>query len=969
MNQLRPKLQFKVLFILGILLLSYVYGFFMFKSYEDRRFKLLQSERLFEYEDVMENLLELRGSSFYYVIKRMQSPGNRMGDFIHDPYLSYARENLDFLIKNNDYDVLWVLDTGFFPVYSLNSIADTLIDDIPIPYDDRATLFNERYGDHFFHNTSKGLMEIRGTPINEVINSNRQLIGYFFLARIWDDSLVGDMNKLTSGQVTLYKFPLNQKLQLVSNKDVLSVKRALYDWNGDEIAHIEYVGTELANKEFNAFAINLFILYLFLSIIIFITISFLLVKWIYIPIKLISNSIKFNDTYPLEKIRDKNNEFGQLSQLTINFIKQKESLEKEIKKKVRTEKTLKISEEKFRELINQLPDYIVVHQEGKVVYVNEASCSKLGFVKEEVVNSPLMNFISKNDRMKVAEAIKMNLDGQELKDYDISIVDAYGISHPVIVRSSVITYEDNPAILSVLIDISERKKFEKELIESKAGLNAILDNLPYSAWLKDIHGRFVTVNKPFASFYDKKPEEIIGKTDFDLCNPEFAIQYEEQDQKVIESKKRMYYEWNNAEMTEGEWLETFKFPIFNEKGDVIGITGIARDITDIKTKQIDLIKAKEDADAANLAKQQFLSMMSHEVRNQLNAIIGLSQLLLDEAPKPEQFSHLTSLNFSAEHLLTLINDLLDFSKIEAGKIDFVESEFNFKELLTNLQNTFSMKASEKKILLDTKIDSKIPDLLIGDSLRLNQILTNLIGNAIKFTIKGKVTLSVKVVNEVLDNTKLVFTISDTGIGIPAAKQEAIFDPFMQTRQGANMGGTGLGLTITKRLIELQNGRIWVESEFGKGSEFAFELTYKVIANKAGRKKETVHRDTINDFKDVRILLVEDNHINKLIASRYLERWGACVDTADNGLLALERLKKDTYDIILMDLQMPEMDGFETTKAIRGNGNKAIKNIPIIALTASAMVEVRDQVIEIGMNDFITKPFNPVELNNIIAKYL
>jgi len=753
------------------------------------------------------------------------------------------------------------------------------------------------------------------------------------------------------------------------NKDKVSVKRALYDWLGIEVAHLEYVGMELTNKEFNAFATNLFLLYLFISIVVFVTISLLLIRWIYNPIKLISNSIRYNDTYPLEKIRDKNNEFGQLSKLTIDFIKQKEKLVREIRNKVRTEKTLKISEEKFRELINQMPDYIVVHQGGRIVYVNEASYSKLGFVKEEVINSPLLNYVSENDRQRVADEIKLEKQEDEFQDFEMSIVDANDDIHPVIVRSSIITYEENPAIMSVLIDITERKRFEKELIESSAGLKAILDNLPYSAWLKDRNGRFVAMNKTFAGFYNMSQEEIQGKTDFDLCTKDVALQYEEQDQKVIESKKRIYYEWNNPKMTEGEWLETYKFPIINAKGEVIGITGIARDITDIKKKQLELIKAKENADAANLAKQQFLSTMSHEVRNQLNAIIGLSKLLLVESPKPEQKENLTTLNFSAEHLLDLINDMLDFSKIEAGKVDFSDSEFNLRELLINLRNSFALKANEKRISLETSIDKLMPAMVIGDYTRLSQILTNLMGNAVKFTVKGKVTLAVKVMKVKQDSVKLEFRVIDTGMGIPEEKQQAIFDPFVQTRHGAVSGGTGLGLTITKRLIELQDGKIHLESEYGSGSAFIFILDYKIPKEQKEGKKAIVEEKALNSFKDIKILLVEDNHINKLIASRYLEKWGAMVDTADNGLLALEQLSKGKYDLILMDLQMPEMDGFEATKKIRDNGDVSIKDIPIIALTASAMVEVREEVIEAGMNDFITKPFNPVELNNIIAKYV
>lgn len=379
-----------------------------------------------------------------------------------------------------------------------------------------------------------------------------------------------------------------------------------------------------------------------------------------------------------------------------------------------------------------------------------------------------------------------------------------------------------------------------------------------------------------------------------------------------------------------------------------------------------LRKAKELAEQASQAKERFLSTMSHEIRTPMNAIIGMANLLIDENPKPEQIDSLNSLKYAAENLLSLLNDILDYSKIEADKLDLLQSDFDINDLFKGLYSTFAKLASGKGLTLTYNIDTNIPSPLIGDRVRLNQVFTNLIGNAIKFTEKGEVKFSAGLVRKTDRNATIKFTVSDTGIGIPKSMHVDIFNEFTQVHKGKlRAAGTGLGLAISQRLVKLMGGEVALESDEGKGTSFFFTLSFN-IGNV--EPKEEPQEVTIKPGK-YRVLIVEDNELNTLIVERFLTNWGIEVDHANNGREALEHLAENDFDLILMDLEMPEMDGYEAAQAIRKLDNKAKASIPIIALSASALLDVQQRIFGIGMNDFVLKPFKPQELKQKLAKYL
>ena len=400
-----------------------------------------------------------------------------------------------------------------------------------------------------------------------------------------------------------------------------------------------------------------------------------------------------------------------------------------------------------------------------------------------------------------------------------------------------------------------------------------------------------------------------------------------------------------------------------ELNEPLKILGTIQDVSDQKEIEKELIKARDLAEESTRVKEQFLTNMSHEIRTPMNGIIGFAKILEDTNLDKEQKQSVNAIKRAGRNLMVIINDILDFSKIEADKMIFEELNFSLSRNIKGVMELFSPIATEKNIKLISNIDSQINDFLVGDPTRLSQILINLVGNALKFTNNGYVELNVSQVKETETETFLQFAIVDTGVGIPQDKINSIFESFNQASNETTrkFGGTGLGLTITRRLIELQGGSIKVESEIEKGSKFSFLIQFKKaqkgIVNTVKLKKEKLSPDFL---KDINILLVEDNELNQLLAVKVFKKFDKTIDIADNGKIAIEKIEKNNYDIILMDIQMPEMDGIELTKYIRANFGTKSKT-PIIALTAHATVIEEKRCLANGMNDYLSKPFDFNEL--------
>jgi len=383
-----------------------------------------------------------------------------------------------------------------------------------------------------------------------------------------------------------------------------------------------------------------------------------------------------------------------------------------------------------------------------------------------------------------------------------------------------------------------------------------------------------------------------------------------------------------------------------------------------------LVLARQKAEEAALAKQQFMSTMSHEIRTPMNEVIGITNLLLQGNPREDQIDFLKTLKFSGNHLLTLVNDVLDYNKIEMGKVVFEHSQFNLTLFLNDIVRSYSIRAREKKLEFRLIKSDNLPEEVLGDSIRLNQILSNLLSNALKFTQRGEINIDIKEIRRAGKLSTIEFRVKDTGIGIPEDKLSVIFESFSQggTEITRNFGGTGLGLTICKKLVELQGGTISVESEYGAGSTFRFDLTFGVaepdMHSRSGEQPETFEK-----LKGKKILVAEDNKINYFVVNKFLTGWGVVVTHAENGQAVLDLVEREYFDLLLLDLQMPVLDGFETTRLIRNSENDKIRDLPVVALTAAMITDSQDKIADLKINDFILKPFKPRDLYDRITRHI
>ena len=754
----------------------------------------------------------------------------------------------------------------------------------------------------------------------------------------------------------------------------------------------------------------------------------------------------------------------------------------------------------------------------RLVYVNAAALRITGRTVDELVQRPTiwLDSIHEEDRptlesnlAKIGELHSFNQRFRMLRPDGLAVwLDG---QFQIIAGD-----EDSPDLIGVTAnDVSKRVRTERKLDESLAIYHSLVESLPINVFRKDRSGKLVFANPKYCDGLGMSLDELIGKTDSDLFGPELAQKYSKDDAWVLQTGLPFHDIENHPQGDDNIYVEVLKAPVTGASGKRIGIQGMFWDVTDRKKAEQALRSAKEIAESASRAKSEFLANVSHEIRTPMNGIIGMTDLLLGNKNSKDDRESLELIQTSAESLLTLINDILDFSKIEAGKVELESQRFDLRDDLGDTLKALAFRAHAKKLELILDIDPDVPNEVVGDLMRLRQVLTNLVSNAIKFTNKGYVKLTIenetakrrKENDQSSDKVTLSFTVADSGIGIPAEKQKLIFSEFQQADASTtrNYGGTGLGLTIAKRIVELMDGELELESEPGVGSQFyfsaefvldattrevenenfgglpilvvvaekelqtsmaktlaqwslvptfasgateAFELikTQKreesfglvisdvelaesdgaalassIRANQATAKLPIIFLTNANSIefaterselgiddqlikpvkqidlqtsigialglverskttdhskgsapasqtgsRELKILLAEDNLVNQKLAIALLEKFGYSVTLANNGREAITAVKNQTFDLILMDVQMPEVDGFEATYEIRKyHAENSIDRIPIVALTAHASAADRKHCLSAGMDEYISKPIRATELYDLI----
>jgi PAS domain S-box-containing protein len=530
----------------------------------------------------------------------------------------------------------------------------------------------------------------------------------------------------------------------------------------------------------------------------------------------------------------------------------------------------------------------------------------------------------------------------------------------------------NIILLRLNKDMYLRRLAERQLQQNQTWLESILENSTSLIYIKDPLGRYVMANRRFREVLRVKEEDVIGHTDADFSTEVAAAHYRSLDEQVILTGRSLEIE-EVIPVPGGEvYLLSIKFPLLDSKGHLIGIGGIATDITERVQYQHQLIAATREAQSAKSMQEQFLANMSHEIRTPMNGIQGMSDLLLDTPLSDQQREFAKIIKRSVNNLLVIVNDVLDLSKIKAGKLAIEKIEFRLKDVLENARVLFDHRIAKKGLQLLVETDPEIPEMLKGDPYRLNQVLINLIGNAIKFTDKGWIRVEVKAQERCSNQVNLLFSISDSGIGIPEASLPFLFEHFSQAGLDISRryGGTGLGLAICQQLLQLQGGEITVSSREKEGTTFQFRLSYgysgasETAASTAVVASDKAYRQSL---AGKRFLVVEDNEVNQQLIDHVLRRGGGEVRLAGNGEEAIGYLKEgENYDLIIMDLQMPVMDGYAATKYIR---QELRLSIPIIAMTATAMSDEQLRCLEVGMSDYMTKPFEFDELYRRIGHQL
>ncbi len=625
----------------------------------------------------------------------------------------------------------------------------------------------------------------------------------------------------------------------------------------------------------------------------------------------------------------------------------------------------------------------IANYDGYFKKVNPSFQRILGYPEEEIMGKPFLEFIHPDDVQPTADQMKALDTGKEVIGFENRYRCKSGEYRWF--RWMATPDKETQLIYAVAHDITDLKEAELSIKEKEQRFRDLFESSVDAIFVESYDGVVLDVNPAACQLHHMAYEEFVGQSIFDLIPNEIRKEAKAQFQQFVDRKvdylESLSYIDENTQVPVG-----IKVSHVNYLGQPALMLHV-RDITTRKKTEeelanaykaseqtieqlnetlVELEQAKGKVEESARIKQEFLANMSHEIRTPMNAIIGFAGLLFDTKLTSEQKEYLEAISHSGQSLLVIINDILDLSKMEANMLTLEEIKYNLRNVVNDLVTILKPKAIEKNLVLDIAIADEVPQQLMGDPYRLNQIIINLMGNAIKFTAAGKVGLAVEVAAREEQYTTLQFKVFDTGIGIPADKLDSVFESFVQASSDTTRkyGGTGLGLSIVKKLVEIQGGQISVTSTEGEGTQFTFQLSYGQASEEL--RKTTAHDDFIIPAGAFHVLLVEDNLLNQKLTERLLTKKNIAVSLAKNGKEAIQWMEQQTFDLVLMDIQMPEMDGIEATTYIR---KQLQQTLPIIALTAHTLVEEVQKCLDAGMNDHLAKPIDPTLLYEKVYRWL
>ncbi|TIH12466.1 PAS domain-containing sensor histidine kinase [Marinifilum sp. JC120] len=621
---------------------------------------------------------------------------------------------------------------------------------------------------------------------------------------------------------------------------------------------------------------------------------------------------------------------------------------------------------------------LVIDNDGKIIFANDQAARVHGVAREEIIgrqhNDPVWKISAHDGSPFPDERLAFN----RVMKIRNAVLDIRHAIHWMDGRKVLLSINASPIIsddgsikkvVASVEDITTRKKVEEALKESAYRFRSLVKTAESVIILLSPDKKILEFNRMAEHLFGRTRHEVLGRDYYELFVPErLWADHNRQFATVLSGNPlRLLENYVTARGGEERMIQWSLSRLLDAKGGALGVLAVGQDITERKRSEVELCEARDAAEEASRAKSEFLANMSHEIRTPISAIIGMSEMTLNTDLTEEQQGYLVTVKKAAGSLLHIINDILDISKIEARKMELRPEDFNLFEMLEKQLSVLKVQAEEKGIELRAHVSDDVSRCYHGDEYRLGQIIINLVGNAIKFTEKGYVEISVDHAGSFEEGAVLEFRVKDTGIGISDDKAEKLFESFVQLNAGYSKRhpGSGLGLAISRQLVEMMGGHITFTSKKGWGSEFKFTIKLKSSVGECVETETSLLNEN-RDEKDLvaRILLAEDNATNQLYIAHFLTEQGFEVETAENGIEALELLEKSgPFDAILMDVQMPEMDGLEATKKIREQGS----DIPIIALTAYAMEGDREKFLSNGMDAYSSKPVNIDELVQIIGK--